>query len=536
MYKVMVVEDELLVRLGLINSIDWSKFGMAVVADAADGKAAWELYTKEKPDVVITDLRMPRMDGITLITKIREKDKTTRVIVLSCLEEFDLARKAMSLGVSDYILKLTMTEEEMEDVLRKTYDELSQNTVPEDSRSTTIAAVETGLVKEKMLKDFLFYNVYSVDEFTDFVERSGLRLSETRLVLCTIEIDHYQVLCNKFQDEQGHLIKVTLLNILEEIMAIYRRGEAFYLDETHYTAIFSFADITSEQAITQQLYGILGKIREVIGTYFGGSVTFGLSGVQSGYRSLPSLYTESRQALNKKYYVGSGLILTGDTRFSETKLRERIEELKHIPFLGQLFGERHAAEYARRIDRLAEALFAGKETVLILFNQLLQWVASALLYKDEACTQALMDYSRKLNNCETMMEMTDAFTMYLNDIVDIVRKRRLLSKEIAHAIQYIERNYDEDLSLQQVADHVSLSFSYLSNLFKKELQITFVEYLNNFRIERAKELLTGTPLKTYEIAQKVGFSPESTYFSKVFKKTTGLSPNEFRRQRQTEFE
>src|SRR5690606_2230358 len=96
--------------------------------------------------------------------------------------------------------------------------------------------------------------------------------------------------------------------------------------------------------------------------------------------------------------------------------------------------------------------------------------------------------------------------------------------------QYIKQNYKENISLQQVAEHVNLSFSYVSNLFKKELQITFIDYLNRYRVERAKELLTGTQMKSYDIANQVGFSPEYTYFSKVFKKVTGLNPNEYRRQ------
>lgn len=113
MYKVMIVEDEMLVRVGLRSSVDWSKYGMEVAADLPDGQAAWDYYLKEKPDIVITDIRMPRMDGMELIGKIREADKETRIVVLSCLEEFDLARRAMSLGVSHYILKLTMTEAEI---------------------------------------------------------------------------------------------------------------------------------------------------------------------------------------------------------------------------------------------------------------------------------------------------------------------------------------------------------------------------------------------------------------------------------------
>lgn len=99
MYHVLIVEDEMLVRMGIKNSINWSKFGMEVIADVSDGKAAWEIYERESPDLGITDIKRPVMDGMELITKIRDKDNHTKMLILSCLEEFELARKAATLGV-----------------------------------------------------------------------------------------------------------------------------------------------------------------------------------------------------------------------------------------------------------------------------------------------------------------------------------------------------------------------------------------------------------------------------------------------------
>ena len=106
MYRVVIVEDEMLVRMGLKNSIQWDKFNMCVIADVANGKLAWEICQKEMPDLIITDIKMPVMDGMELIQKIREKDSEVAILILSCLEEFDLLRKAMSFGVVDYILKI----------------------------------------------------------------------------------------------------------------------------------------------------------------------------------------------------------------------------------------------------------------------------------------------------------------------------------------------------------------------------------------------------------------------------------------------
>lgn len=124
MYKVMIVEDEMLVRMGLMNTVNWEQYGMQVVAAEANGKDAWDSYLRHKPEVVLTDIRMPLMDGMQLISQIRAKDGRCRIVILSCLDDFNLAKSALTLGVSGYILKLSMTEQEMDEILLKIRREL----------------------------------------------------------------------------------------------------------------------------------------------------------------------------------------------------------------------------------------------------------------------------------------------------------------------------------------------------------------------------------------------------------------------------
>lgn len=124
MYRVLIVEDELFVRLGIKMSVEWEALDMEVIADVSNGEQAWEVYVREEPDIILTDLKMPIMDGMELIRRVREKSDRTRIIILSCLEEFALVRESISMDVTDYILKLTMTREDMEKVLDKARTEL----------------------------------------------------------------------------------------------------------------------------------------------------------------------------------------------------------------------------------------------------------------------------------------------------------------------------------------------------------------------------------------------------------------------------
>ncbi|GGD49693.1 response regulator [Paenibacillus nasutitermitis] len=532
MYKVLIVEDEMLVRLGLRNSVNWHKFNMTVVADASDGRTAWEWYSREQPDVVITDLKMPEMDGMTLISKIREKDKWTKIIVLTCMEEFDLARKAVSLGVSDYMIKLTMTEEEMEAVLQKTYQELQLRNDIKPAKP--VVQANSYFVKEKLLKDFMFYNIYSAQEFGKNVDELKLRLSPARLILCVMEIDNYKDLAEKFRDEQGQLIKMSLLNMLEEILGNSGRGEAFYINDMHYAALFSFGDTASEQAVHQELHGTLNRIKEVIGTYFGVSVSFGISPIDNGFASLGKLYQEAQKALEHKFFMGTGLLI-GSTHYRpDGQIADKIEALKHSPELSKLLGEQGAVKYNAKIDAFVKRLPEDKRMFNQFFCGLVQWISAACYASGEPYSALVLDYNRNIQQCDTLDQMIADFKIFISEALDHVRNRKKLSKEVAAAVQFIDSHLGQDISLVQVAEYVKLSSSYLSTLFKKELQVTFIEYLNHARIERAKELLVGTYLKSYEIAEEVGFT-EPTYFSKVFKKSSGLSPNEYRRQRMKEW-
>ncbi|MDG0789547.1 response regulator [Cohnella ginsengisoli] len=531
MYKVMIVEDEMLVRVGLKSSVDWSKYGMEVAADLPDGQAAWDYYAKEKPDIVITDIRMPRMDGMELIERIREADKETRIVVLSCLEEFDLARRAMSLGVSNYILKLTMTEAEIGGVLegvRRSLDEQRARGQPGEGKPHPS---NLDLVKEKMLKDFLFYNIFSADEFERFVVQHGLRLQPVRLVACKMELDRFARMQEKFKDEHGHLIKMTLLNVLGEIASAARRGEAFCIDDKHYLILLSFEDIASEQAIQQESHAMLGSIQEAISTYFGASASFGVSGIRSGYKNLPALYADAGKALRHKFLTGTGQLHRVGQPPDLAGVRARIGRLREAAPLRALLSPIKQKEYEAYLQSLETSLSEDRKTIESLLFHFLQWVGTSLYNDGQNEKTLLMNVTGQLEEADSLPEMLDCVSVFFAEIVEETRNRLHMSSDITKAIQYIKQHYKENISLQAVADHVNLSFSYLSFLFKKELQITFIDYLNRYRIERAKELMAATQMKSYDIAVEVGFSPEYTYFSKVFKKVTGLNPNDYRRQR-----
>ena len=530
MHKVMIVEDEMLVRIGLKNSVDWSKFGMEVAADFPDGQAAWAYYEREKPDVVITDLSMPKMDGMTLISRIRGADRDTRIVVLSCLEEFELARKALSLGVTGYILKLTMTEQEIEDVLGAVRRELESRPDRQPPAQREASSSDRELLKEKMFKDFLFYKIFSADELGRFIERSGLRLSPVRLRVCVAEVDRYARLKEKFRDEHGHLIKMTLLNLFEEVLSAHKRGEAVQVSETRYALILHFDDLVSEQAIARETEDILGRVQEVIRLYFNGSVSFGIGGTASGYDSLHLLYAEAQRALERKFASGPGRRHRESDSADLSGVRERIGRIRRFEGIRSLLMPAKQREYDGMLDYFEREAGGDRRSLEIMLLRFVQWLGTNAYDSGQNEKTLLLSITENLEQCDNLPDMLDQAADYIEDLARQENGRMHMSDEIKRALDYIKQHYADNIGLQTVAEHVGLSPGYLSNLFKKELQTPFVDYLNRYRIERAKELLIEGRHKPSDIPVEVGFSPEYTYFSKVFKKVTGLNPNEYRKQ------
>ncbi len=403
--KVLIVEDEVLVREGLKSVIGWDKLGMEVVGDAANGRQALEIYERERPDIVLTDIRMPVMDGLELIARIREEDKKTGIVILTCYEEFGYLQEALRMGVSDYILKLKMKPAEIEAAMAKVKKKLDED---EENGAGPDGAEEFRLQKEEELKRYIFYHQVSIGFFRSRMERLNLAVKEKDMVLLRVVIQRYEKARLKIMDDRGMLIRFVILNTTEEIMEKYGGGETIQEGPDCFLLFMNVVnDPKDEDSWMEKMQK---EISHVLSNFMGVRTVWGVSSVFQSFTELPDKYQE--------------------------------------------------------------------------------------------CCQKMQD------------ERVD------------------LSVEIFEAVRYIEENLTQRLTLNQVASSINLSPNYLSSLFKKELGVGFVDYITEKRVERAKELLENTGLRTYEVAQQAGFVDES-YVSKTFKRLTGKRPSAFRKRNGT---
>lgn len=524
MYKVLIAEDEMLVRLGLKNSINWEKYDMTVAGDVSNGKAALDFYYENRPDVIITDIKMPVMDGMELISRIRETDDKAKFVILTCMGEFDLVKKAMSLGVSDYILKLTMTEEELDKILSKIRNELDEQKKLHEKDTPGISNVDA--VKDKLMKDFIFYNIYSGQEFLNRIQSMGISLKPGNLALAVMEIDNYDSVKAHFEDQKGYLIASALMNVIKEILDKNTSGVVFHEDGPRYVIIMNTNAACNGDAIPEDLSQQLDRIRESLKIYFNTSVSFGLSSIRSGFEPLREMYREAVSSLNMRFHNGQGIYHIQDSLFVP-KVREKCLSLLNFYDLLGIQDENYKIEFEKKVHSLADNIPDQKDAVKDMMYQFLHWITDSMRLSGDDIYGLLISYGARIRNAEIMDLVLESISEFMTALKNLLKEKNILSTEISKALLYMKKNYVKELSLQEVAEHVNLSPSYFSSIFKKELNVNFIEYLNDIRISNAKELLRNTSMKSYEIAEKVGFK-ESTYFSVLFKKATGTSPNKFR--------
>ncbi len=519
MYKVLIVEDEIFVRLGIKMSVEWEKLGMEVAGDAENGKQALEIYEKEHPDIILTDLKMPVLDGMGLIRRIREKDHTTRIVILSCLEEFHLVQQAISMDVSDYILKLTMTQEDMERILHKVKGEL--DVIKERKKYGTEYLEED---RKKYLRDFFYYDTFNRENLKVKFEKMGLPFGEKNLMMAILEIDAYEQLRQRFKDEYGILVSSAFLNVLNELLQEFGNGMVIKEKEKRYILIAGQGDV-EQRSDAERFFGqFLGRLKRTLAVYFRTDVTIGVSLLCDSYESLRQMYQQCSYCLEQKFYHSVGEILQF-SQIRREKKEEIVREKLERPEKEQIGDERMWALMRQGFETFLQN--PAREILVHYFVHLVHMEVDNVIMESQQRFLLTDEYTRQIEQAETLDQLIKLYLDLRYQLYENPQGQKM-NKTVSSIINYISKNYERNMPLEEIADAVGLSPNYICSLFKKEMGVNLFHYIMEFRINRAKELLMSTNMKSYEIADKTGFSDES-YFSRSFKRITGQSPVEFKK-------
>lgn len=513
MYRILIVDDEFLVRLGLKTTIDWKAHGYQVVGEASNGHEALEMVETLKPDIILADIKMPSMDGLEFIARVKELSGDMSFIILTNYESFQYAKRAMQLGVSQYLLKSEINPE----VLLSALESIRQG-------HTENAQRKHGDGWERM--KYLSRNL-SRGQINSTIAPERLEMPEEGL----FPKDSYVVLkyfCNisSMTEQSINMLSKTMISLVEAEYPGLTYCEIIFQMHYYMTMIVPCGGIEEINAyFSEKSQLIARKIK-----YYFGSVMRGGISENRGSAEIPKMLNQAENA-RRRCFFGKEPFIVFDSGF-QVSLKEM--ERVHVSStkLTRMLSEGNFDELLAYVHQIFSVLRAqmNYSNVKHAFFDFLSCAKSHLEKLDENTRQILakrFDY----DNWNALTSIDEAED-YICDALEMLIQRNSengseYSVSVRKSISFIEENYGKNITLQDVADHVSITKNYLSMLFKQETGINFVAYLNRFRIEKAKQLLTTTNMKIYEIADHIGFySPY--YFSKVFKEITRMQCKEYR--------
>ncbi|UUZ96864.1 response regulator [Paenibacillus sp. P25] len=535
MYKILLVDDEAIVREAIKERINWQEHGFECVGDCENGLEAVELVERFRPDIVLTDICMPFMDGLELTRYLSRACPATRVVILTGHEDFDYAQQAVKLKVTDYILK-PITASELGEVLARIRGEMDAEAKRHEDLFRLRQQMNESFppLKERFLERLVTLKLHPGD-IRNKLEYYQIDLPGPLFTALVVGIDDFgQYLCrNPGADEES--LGFAVFNIVQEIAAAAEQAGVVFRDrEERIIALLSGGD---EISLHEHAQTAAEEIRQSVEKYLKFTVTVGIGRTSESVGELHQSYRSALDALGYRLLVGKNSVIP----ISDMEARRADREGQQGEWISAIAtcirtGSRREMEKAiedmighlKRHFTPIPKCRTPLQAVALSIVQVVQELGAdeSGIFGDASDPLAAFGELKTLDDMELWLKRLGAHGVRATAEL----RNNLNQVQIEKAVRYIKEHFHEEhVSLQAVCQYVHLSVSYFSTLFKQYTGKTFIEALTHERIEKAKELLKFSPLKTYQIAAEVGYV-DPHYFSAIFKKWTGETPTEYRRQ------
>lgn len=515
MIKVMIADDDYLVRLDLHTQIEWLEEGYELLDDAVNGLDAMDKIQSNHPDILILDMEMPKMNGIELLQWLNESNITIKVIVLSCHDDYSNVKEAMRLGAVDYILKHTYQKEELIEVLDKTREKMAE----EKDESFALGKIRI-LAKRKQLWD-VFNGIKEPSKafMANLFDLQENEVESSKYIITVFSVDKSYILSDS-EMQTIHSAIIDFYTAIEGCIIIAAQ-------KNRYVLLHRYEYLYSTMVIYDKLMKEANALRDRLETLSSLTLTCGMSLLFEDEGALKSHFHDAVKVLSYRYYTGHNQMIspmdvevyTNDLPYTPDQLKQ---QLKTYLFDSDNLEETVAAFYKSlkddkiTMDEMNKARTVIKDQCFELLNQY------------GAGHQSVAEQYESLDYCETMEEDAATLAKFMKTFHQQIADRKTSTSDhmIEEMLADIKKQYSEHISLKTYADRYYVSTGHLSFLFKKSTGKTFVDYLNAYRIERAKALLLNKDVKIYEVADAVGIS-NYRYFTKIFKTYVKVTPKAY---------
>ncbi|BBI33431.1 response regulator transcription factor [Cohnella abietis] len=511
--KVMIVDDEVIIRTGLSTVIDWQEQGFTLLEPAASAEEAWARIPLEKPDIIITDIQMTGMNGLELASKVYEHYSGTEIIILTGYDDFHYAQQAVREGVSDYLLKISGPEEIMKAVMYAKQRKLKKLETTQQDQILKIAyrnrmferLVMEGIENEQMLAALK-------QVFPSLFPAAGTQSLQVLILVSS-----------GWERRAGNdgLLHFATDNMLKELIQCET-----LIRQDHILAIVRHeADYADTYKLESTLAVIRNKLKCSVFTAVGSLVKSALE--------IKSSFTEAGVAFSYRTLIGKNTTIFYDEIKSRRGGRnvcsqEEESALTSILKSGNPNDLRHwchriVKEQAQDGQATPDSLYAFTNSIVVAAHR---WLERVLASPVNAPIRLEILFS---NMTVGHAEPEEVLFGSLNHLLDVytLSNSKTKGSYVRHAIAFIKEHLDKNITLQQVAKSVHVNPNHLSEVFKRETGLNYLEFVTRQRMERAEEILNESNAKISEVANRVGYE-DIKYFSRLFKKHTGRTPSEYR--------
>ncbi|WP_162463297.1 response regulator transcription factor [Paenibacillus psychroresistens] len=523
MFKVIIVDDEYDIRQGLKNIINWEEQGFYIVGEAEDGIEALEVYEREQPSLIITDIKMPEIDGLNLTRKLKALNPDINILIISGYNDFTYAKEALKYGVNDYLLK-PIDSQELCHVLSQIKERILENLIRQKSTQQKLA----------MLKDYFFVRLVKAEmieeDIIDTANEYAIDLHSKDYCMLIIEIDNYGQSLIELSGKEIRLKKFAIRNIIEDILKETDSGYVFENEENRYNVLVIAKDgkLSKEFLLT-----LSTKIKDCLAVFAKESITIGIGVIVHQYAKIKFSYKTAEAAIGESllsiktkifYYDAENHVNNQNIwnlKWDNTELFKavRADNTKQIRAeIDLLFKEIHLVSKKIRKDIIKFAIYGLSQLMMEykgdwreLFNDKFSHMEETLLHSNLAPMK------------ELLVEICKEVSSYIK-----AKESNSIDSIIQEIVEYIHQHYWEEINLRKLSNLFYVNASYLGQLFKKETGEYFNDFINKIRIDNATKLLEANKLSIKDISEKIGYKYVD-HFYRNFKAIIGVNPGDYRK-------
>ncbi len=536
MYRMMIVDDKDDIIQGIRSMGRWPEIGVEITGWANNGEEALAVMEENKPQIVITDIKMPVMDGLQLTQSIKKRYPEIKVIILSGYDEFQYAQQALKLGAEEYLLK-PIRIHQLQEVILRVIHKLKDEKLKQEEETKVLErlAQSLPLLRDKFLQRLLeepgSLNEEEVCQRLNFLE---VDLYPEYLAVLAVEIDHYNGVIDPNSYRQMELLGQNLIQLKAEFHREAGKSIIFTDKKERFGWIVSVPGLNHLPETNQTVFALAENISILAQEKAKVTVSIGIGRFYAGFLQLFHSYQEAVEALSHKFLLGANQIIHIDDVLPDPKLhfhypleleRELLVSLKAgtrqegMHLLDSYFEvlDQYAVCSPKLIKKYLTGLVASISRILLEMN-----------IDELQLTGGEEDLLTQITQLDTLEKTKPWLGKLIEGIylVSSCEKKHKTQTKMEKAKGYIGEHMADEISLHAVANFIDLSPNYFTTLFKEYTGETFMDYVIRVRIDKAKELLTTGQFKVYEVANTVGYS-DARYFSEIFKKWVGMAPAEY---------